>query len=250
MADLEMVAQWIADAGSVVALTGAGISTESGVPDFRGPKGVWTLNPEAEKKAHISHYMSDRDWRIQTWKFRLDHAALKAEPNPGHIALAQLERKGRLHTLITQNIDGLHQKAGSSIERLIEIHGTVHEVMCMNCGERAPMERALARVRAGEEDPPCRTCGGILKSATISFGQQLVPEDVERSEQAAASCDTFLAIGSTLVVYPVAYLPEVALKAGGRLIIFNNEPTAYDRVAHAVFRDGLGEILTRLAAMF
>lgn len=246
---LDTVAKWIRDARSVVALAGAGISTESGIPDFRGPQGVWTLNPEAEKKAHISYYLTDRNVRVQAWRTRLDHPAFKAEPNAGHIALAELERKGHLHTLITQNVDGLHQKAGSSPQRLIEVHGTVLDVMCMNCGERAPMERALERVKAGEEDPPCRTCGGILKSATISFGQPLIPKDLEGSELAAGSCDVFLAVGTSLVVYPVAYLPEIAVRAGARVVIFNQDPTPYDRVADAVFRERLGEILPKLVEL-
>lgn len=245
-ADIAAVAAWIREAKRVVALTGAGISTESGIPDFRGPQGVWTKNPELERKAHISYYLTDRDVRVQSWRLRLESPAFKAEPNAGHIALANLERKERLHALITQNVDGLHLKAGSAPENLIEIHGTIHEVVCMNCGERAPMERALARVKGGEEDPPCRTCGGILKSATISFGQGLVPEDLERSQAAAATCDVFLAVGTSLGVYPAAHLPELARSAGARLAIFNEEATPYDGVADAVFRERLGEILPKL----
>ena len=204
MADAELVtiAGWLRDARQVVVLTGAGISTESGIPDFRGPQGVWTRNPEAEKMATLDYYMNDREIRVRAWKTRTDHEAWSAEPNAGHVALAELERKGKVHTLVTQNVDGLHQMAGSSPDRIVEIHGTMREVMCMSCGERAPMERALARVRAGEEDPPCRTCGGILKSATISFGQQLVTTDLERAYEAATSCDLFLAIGTSLVVLP------------------------------------------------
>lgn len=245
--DLATVADWIRKSYHVVALTGAGISTESGIPDFRGPQGLWTRNPELEKNAHISNYLTDKKVRVQSWKLRLESPAFSAEPNPAHHALVELERKGHLDTLITQNVDGLHLAAGSSPERLIEIHGTIHEVVCMSCGERAPMEKALVRVKAGEEDPPCRTCGGILKSATISFGQALIPEDIERSQLAAAACDLFLAIGSSLVVYPVAYLPEIALRAGARLVVFNEEATPYDHLADAVLRDRLGEILPRLS---
>jgi NAD-dependent deacetylase len=246
--DVEETASWIRDAGRVVVLTGAGISTESGIPDFRGPQGVWTKNPEAEKMATIQYYMGDREIRVRAWRMRIDHEAWKAEPNAGHLALADLERKGKVHTLVTQNVDGLHQAAGSSPERIVEIHGTLREVMCMSCGERAPMERALERVRAGEEDPPCRTCGGILKSATISFGQNLVPEDLERSYIAASSADFFLAVGTSLVVYPVADLPRVALEAGARLVIVNAEETPYDRVAHAVVRERIGEVLPEIVA--
>jgi NAD-dependent deacetylase len=247
--DLPDIAGWLRAARSVVVLTGAGISTESGIPDFRGPNGVWTRDPKAEKLSNIRYYMTDPEVRVASWQARLVHPAWTAEPNAGHRALAELERKGRLDVLVTQNIDGLHQKAGSSPERVIEIHGTVREVMCMLCGERAPMERALERVRAGEADPPCRSCGGILKSATISFGQSLVAEDLARAEKAARNCDVFLALGTTLTVYPVAYLPEVALDAGARLVIVNAEPTPFDGRAEAVLRRNLGDVLPRLVEL-
>jgi len=237
---------WIEGAGRVVALTGAGISTESGIPDFRGPQGLWTRNPEAEKMATIQHYMSDPEVRKRAWRSRLELLAWKAEPNAGHRALVALERRGKLDLLITQNVDGLHQKAGSAPERVVEIHGTLREVMCMACGERAPMERALARVEAGEEDPPCRSCGGILKSATISFGQNLVMEDLRRAEDAAASCDLLLAVGSTLGVYPIAGVVPLARRAGARIVIVNGGPTEMDDLADVVLRGAIGELLPRL----
>ncbi len=243
---IETTAEWLRGARSVVALTGAGISTESGIPDFRGPQGVWTKNPAAEKLSTIQHYMADPDVRVAAWRNRIDSPVWKAEPNAGHNALADLERKSRLQMLVTQNIDGLHQQAGTSPAIVIEIHGNMREVVCMSCDERAPMERALDRVRAGESDPPCRTCGGILKSATISFGQQLVTEDLKRSQQASLSCDVFLAIGTSLGVYPAALLPEHALQAGARLVIINAEPTPFDTYAHAVFHEPIGEILPRI----
>jgi NAD-dependent deacetylase len=246
---LQDVARWVREAGRVVALTGAGISTESGIPDFRGPQGVWTKDPKAERLSTLQAYMSDPDVRKTAWKLRLEHPTWTARPNPGHIALADLEKKQRLHTLVTQNIDGLHLTAGSSEDVVVEIHGTMRDVVCMSCGERAPMDRALARVRAGEEDPECRTCGGILKSATISFGQSLVAEDVARAEQAASGCDVFLAIGTSLVVYPVAYLPQIALSAGARLVIINAEPTPFDGQADAVLREPIGEVLAQLVAL-
>ena len=249
MTDLDLIARWIKDARTVVALTGAGISTESGIPDFRGPDGLWTKNPQAEKLSHIDHYMSDPDIRRLAWRTRLEHPSWTAPPNRGHLALAELERKGYLQTLITQNIDGLHQKAGSPQGSLIEIHGTIFEVMCMSCGERAGMETALARVQAGEDDPACRTCGGILKSATISFGQSLVETDLRKAQQAAATCDVFLAIGTSLGVYPVAYLPQHALRAGARLVIINAEQTPYDSRAHAVVRDPIGATLGDLVTL-
>jgi NAD-dependent deacetylase len=243
-----LVRGWIDAARRVVALTGAGISTESGIPDFRGPQGLWTKNPEAEKQATIQHYVADPEVRRRAWRSRLDSPAWSATPNAGHRALVDLERRGKLDTLITQNVDGLHQAAGSSRERVVEVHGTWREVTCLACGERAPMERALARVRAGEEDPPCRTCGGILKSATISFGQALVPEDIARAQRAARQCDLMLAIGTKLSVWPVAGVVPVARDAGARVVILNAEPTEMDSLADAVLRGAIGEILPRLVA--
>lgn len=230
----------------IVALTGAGISTDSGIPDFRGPQGVWTKNPEAEKLATIQHYVADPEIRKRVWRERLNSPAWTARPNPGHLALVTLERRGVLDTLITQNVDGLHLLAGSSPERVIEIHGRLREVVCLDCGERAPMERALARVRAGEEDPPCRSCGGLLKAATISFGQALVPEDLARAQAAAARCDLMLAVGTTLSVWPIAGVVPIAREAGARVIIVNAGPTAMDSLADAVLRGPISEILPAL----
>jgi NAD-dependent deacetylase len=245
---LRLARAWIREAGKIVALTGAGISTESGIPDFRGPQGVWTKNPEAEKMATLQHYMSDPEVRRRAWQNRLQWLAREPKPNPGHRALVELEELGKLDTIITQNVDGLHQRAGTSPEIVIEIHGTLLEVMCMRCGERTPMERALERVRAGEEDPHCRSCGGILKSATISFGQNLVHEDLVRAQEAAKSCDLMLAIGSSLSVYPIAGVVPVAKRAGARVVIVNAEPTAMDEVADLVLRGAIGELLPRVTA--
>jgi NAD-dependent deacetylase len=243
---LSTVRSWIEAARRLVVLTGAGISTESGIPDFRGPQGVWTRNPEAEKQSTIQHYVADPEVRRRAWRSRLDSPAWAAQPNAGHRALVTLERRGKLDTLITQNIDGLHQAAGSAPERVVEVHGTMREVVCLACGERAAMERALARVRAGEEDPPCRTCGGILKSATISFGQSLVAADIARAERAARQCDLLLAIGTKLSVWPVAGVVPVAKDAGARVVILNAEPTDMDGLADAVLRGSIGEVLPRL----
>ena len=240
---IDTVRGWIDGARRIVVLTGAGISTESGIPDFRGPQGVWTRDPQAEKMATLQHYMADPEVRKRSWQSRLHSPAWTAEPNAGHRALVALERRGILDTLITQNVDGLHQKAGTSPARMVEIHGTMREVVCMDCGERAAMERALARVRAGEEDPPCRSCKGILKSATISFGQSLVQEDLRRAERAAHGCDLMLAVGTTLSVYPIAGVVPVAKDAGARVVIVNAEATAMDDLADAVLRGSIGEIL-------
>src|SRR5438309_1944230 len=243
---IDTVREWIDEAQCLVALTGAGISTDSGIPDFRGPQGVWTKNPEAEKQSTLQNYVADPEVRQRAWQSRLTSPAWKAEPNDGHRAFVTLEKRGKLDTLITQNIDGLHVKAGSSRDRVIEIHGTMHEVVCLACGERAAMERALARVRAGEEDPPCRTCGGILKSATISFGQGLVQEDLHRAQRAASSCDLMLAVGTKLSVYPIAGVVPVAKRAGARVVILNAEPTEMDELADAVLRGSISSLLPRL----
>jgi NAD-dependent deacetylase len=242
----ESVRAWVGEARRVVALTGAGISTDSGIPDFRGPQGLWTKNPKAEKLSDIRYYMSDSEVRRLSWQSRLEHPAWSAQPNAGHAALVELERRGKLHALITQNIDELHQVAGNSADRVIEVHGTMRKVVCMSCGERAPMEKALARVRAGEADPPCRSCGGILKSATISFGQQLVPEVIDRAMRAAAEADLFLSVGTSLQVYPIAGAAQIAKHAGARLVIINAEPTPFDDLADAVFNEPISEVLPKL----
>ena len=241
--DIDLVRRWVASSTRIVALTGAGISTESGIPDFRGPQGVWTTNPKAERLSNIHYYMSDPEVRRLAWQQRLVHPAWQAVPNAGHRALADLERDGRLHALITQNIDGLHQRAGNSPETVIEVHGTVHAYVCMSCGRRGPMQAVLDRVRAGEEDPDCKVCGGILKSATISFGQQLVPDVIARAMRAAAQTELLLAIGSTLQVYPVAGAVPDAKAAGARVVIVNAEPTQFDDLADVVIRRAIGEVL-------
>jgi NAD-dependent deacetylase len=247
---MEEVRRWIREAQRIVTLTGAGISTDSGIPDFRGPQGVWTKNPKAEKLSDIRYYMSDPEVRRLSWQSRLEHPAWSARPNAGHLALVELERRGKLHALITQNIDELHQLAGNSPDKVIEVHGTMRQVVCMGCNERAPMEKVLARVRAGEADPPCRNCGGILKSATISFGQQLVPEVIDRAMQAAAEADLFLSVGTSLQVYPIAGAVQIAKHAGARLVIVNAEPTPFDDIADAVFNEPISEVLPTIVGPF
>ncbi len=248
MTDIDRVRRWVHASQRIVALTGAGISTESGIPDFRGPQGVWTKNPKAEKLSNIHYYMSDPEVRRLAWQQRLVHPAWQAAPNRGHQALGDLERAGRLHALITQNIDGLHQRAGNSPEMVIEVHGTVHEYMCMSCGAHGPMQRVLDRVRAGEDDPPCTDCNGILKSATISFGQALVPEVIDRAMNVSGEADLFLAIGSTLQVFPVAGTVARAKAAGARIVIVNAEPTGFDEAADVVFRERIGDVLPAIVS--
>ena len=246
MEALDRARALLAEARRVVVLTGAGISTDSGIPDFRGPQGVWTKNPGAEKMATLSYYVSDPEVRKRSWRNRLESPAWSAEPNAGHRALVALERQGKLHTLVTQNIDELHQQAGTDPAKVVEIHGTMRHVECLSCGERAPMERALERVRAGEDDPPCRTCGGILKSATISFGQNLVADDLMRAQLAAETCDVLLAVGSSLTVYPAAGMVPIAKESGAALIILNAEPTPFDAIADAVLQGSISEVLPAL----
>ncbi|HTZ09423.1 MAG TPA: Sir2 family NAD-dependent protein deacetylase [Acidimicrobiales bacterium] len=239
----------VARAARVTVLTGAGISTESGIPDFRGPQGVWTKDPGAERRATLQAYLADPEVRRASWRQRLASPTWEAQPNAGHLALVALERRGVLDTLVTQNVDGLHQAAGSDPARVVEIHGTMRQVQCLACGARTPMPEVLERVRAGEDDPACTEparagrCGGILKSATISFGQDLVADDLVRAEAAARRCDVLLAVGSTLSVYPAAGLVPAALGAGAAVVIVNADPTDYDPVAEAVVRGRIGTVL-------
>jgi NAD-dependent deacetylase len=237
------VKSWIDGAQRVVVLTGAGISTDSGIPDFRGPQGLWTKNPMAEKMSNIHYYLADPAVRRASWQNRLSSPAWSARPNAGHKALVSLEHRGRLHALITQNIDELHQIAGNSPARVIEVHGTMRKFMCWGCGMRGPMQAALERVRAGEQDPHCRDCGGILKSDTISFGQQLAPEVIDRAMRVAGEADLFLSIGTSLQVYPIAGTFEVARAAGAKTVILNAQPTPFDDQADAVFPGSISEIL-------
>lgn len=248
MGELELVRGWLEEARRVVVLTGAGISTDSGIPDFRGPEGVWTKDPAAERASDISHYLSDPALRRRAWERRATLPGPAPEPNAGHRALVDLERTGRLHTLVTQNIDGLHVAAGSAADLVVEIHGTSREFVCLECADRGPMTEALARVRGGEVDPACLRCGGLLKSATISFGQSLVAEDLERALRAARTCDVLLAVGSTLAVFPVAEMVPLAAAGGARIAILNGSPTAMDDLADAVLIGSISEVLPELVA--
>ena len=244
---IEAAAQWVEQSRRIVALTGAGISTESGIPDFRGPQGLWTKNPKAEKLSDIRYYMTDPEVRRLAWQQRLVHPAWQAKPNAGHLALVALEQNGKLHTIVTQNIDGLHQAAGNSPGKVVEVHGSIHQVVCMACGWMGPMPETLKRVNAGEDDPGCRSCGGILKSATISFGQALVPEVIDRAMQAARHADLLLVIGTSLNVYPIANMVPLARSSGSKVIILNAQPTAMDELADLVLQGSIGDILPRLA---
>ena len=234
----------IDDADSITVLTGAGISTDSGIPDFRGPNGLWTKDPDAEKASNIQFYVRDPAVRRTNWARRAEGSLwANVEPNNGHRALVELENRNKLHALITQNVDELHQRAGSSPERVIEIHGTTRKAGCLECDYCDDMEVVLDRVRAGEADPPCPQCGGILKSATISFGQNLVAEDLQRAQQAAAACDLYLAVGTSLGVFPINETVKIAHHAGARIVILNGEATPFDSIADVVIHAGISQTL-------
>jgi NAD-dependent deacetylase len=244
----EPLPDWLAQARRIVVLTGAGISTDSGIPDYRGPNGVWTRDPDAEKLVTLSYYVADPDIRRRAWLMRRDLQAGDVAPNAGHRALVDLEQQGRLSALLTQNIDGLHQAAGSDSSRVLELHGTVHEVTCLSCGDRTTMRSTLERVDAGEPDPACLLCGGILKSATISFGQALDADVIDAAAQAVSVCDVLLAVGTSLTVHPAAGLVDLAAASGARVVVVNAEPTPYDGIADLVVREPIGTALPRLVA--
>jgi NAD-dependent deacetylase len=244
------LADLLAGATRVVGFTGAGISTESGIPDFRSPDGVWTRYDASDFT--FGRYVESARVREQSWQMRREFLAEGHAPNAGHRALARLEQAGRSIGVITQNIDGLHQDAGSA--RVVEVHGTAREVMCIGhaprhgtpegCGFRAPVGWALERVDRGDPDPLCPLCAGLVKSATVSFEQVLFPDVVEDALGLAAQADLMLAVGSSLVVYPAAELPVVAVRNGARLVIVNDEPTPYDDLADLVVRGRAGDVLS------
>ncbi|MGW1780106.1 SIR2 family NAD-dependent protein deacylase [Streptomyces sp. NPDC002143] len=230
----------------VAILSGAGVSTDSGIPDYRGPNGVWRKDPEAEKLVTYEYYMGDPEIRRRSWQLRRRNRALTAEPNAAHRAVVDLERSGVPVRVITQNVDGLHQLAGLSARKVLELHGTARQFVCTECHVRGPMEDALARVEAGEPDPPCLECGGILKSATVMFGQRLDPVVLGEAVAITKACQVFVAVGTSLQVQPAAGLAGVAADHGARLIIVNAEPTPYDDLADDVVREPIGTALPKL----
>jgi NAD-dependent deacetylase len=245
--DVENARRWIAASSSIVGFTGAGISTESGIPDFRSPNGYWARN----RVVYFNEFVKSEADRIEYWRQKVENwpGMRDAQPNGGHQAFVELQRQGKLRALITQNIDGLHQRSGVDPTLVYELHGTNAEVSCLTCGDRVPMDDALERVKAGELAPICLHCGGFLKPATISFGQTL-PEDVlQASAEAARTCEIFLAVGSSLVVHPAASLPVIAKRSGARLIIVNRTETPLDDAADLVLRDEIGRILPILVGM-
>ena len=230
----------------VALLSGAGISTDSGIPDYRGPNGLWQRDPEAEKLVTYDYYMSDPEIRRRSWRMRKENQALGAEPNAAHYAVAELEKSGVPVRVVTQNVDGLHQLAGMPARKVLELHGTARQVVCTKCHARGPMEDALARLDAGEDDPACLDCGGILKSATVMFGERLDPVVLGDAVAITKACQVFIAVGSSLQVQPAAGLAGVAADHGARLIIVNAEPTPYDDRADEVIREPIGTALPEL----
>ena len=239
------VARALAESASTITvLTGAGVSTASGIPDFRGPNGLWTKDPQASRMFDIDAYISDRDLRVRAWQNRRDHPAWTAQPNAAHRAIADLEAQGRLRALITQNIDELHQLAGNGTRsQVLEVHGSLRRTVCLDCADRQPMTRTLERLQHGEEDPECLACGGMLKSDTISFGQSLDAAVLDAAMRAARECEVFIAAGTSLQVNPVVSLVPMAWQAGARVIICNADPTPFDDIAEAIVREPLEECL-------
>ncbi len=237
-----------AAASRICVLTGAGISTDSGIPDFRGPNGLWTQNASAARYLDFAAYRHDPALRVESWQRRAAHPAFAAEPNQAHRALGELHQAGRLPVVITQNIDGLHQRAGVPADAVIELHGSVHGTECLDCGERGEMADAIARVRAGEADPPCADCGGVLKSATVFFGQPLDGRALDAAVEATRSCDLFIAIGTSLTVTPAADLVPLAARSGAAVAIVNAQPTPYDALADVVVREPIGTAIPAIVA--
>ncbi|MEU6997269.1 Sir2 family NAD-dependent protein deacetylase [Nonomuraea sp. NPDC046570] len=230
----------------ITVLTGAGISTESGIPDYRGAAGLWRADPDYQKLVTIDYYLADPDIRRRSWEFRRASPAWSAEPNPAHLALAASQQTGEVDRLITQNVDGLHQKAGSG--EVLELHGNMFGVVCVGCAARSTLREALDRIDAGEADPACLECGGILKTTTVMFGEALDHDIVTEAVRAARQSEVFVAVGTSLQVQPAASLAAMAAGAGARLVIVNADPTPYDDLAAEVIRDPIGVAVPRLLA--
>ena len=246
---LQQAKDLIDQASKITVLTGAGISTDSGIPDFRGPNGIWTKNPEAEKASNIHYYMGDPEIRKRNWALRSSGELWpNVVPNEGHSALVHLEKRGLLQMLVTQNVDGIHQMAGNDPKRVVEIHGTVKEAMCLECDWRDDIEVVLQRVREGDVDPHC-SCGGLLKSATVSFGQNLFPGDIDRMVDASLSCDLLLAVGTSLQVFPVAEMLPTAVNNGAKALIVNGESTVMDQLAEIVVKGEISKVLPEIVSL-
>ncbi len=238
---IQTVVQMIVAADKVAVFTGAGVSTESGIPDFRSPDGIWArYDPE---DFTIQRFVASKAARIRNWQLRQELVSAGYQPNPAHYCISELERMGKLSCVITQNIDGLHHQAGNSEDKIIELHGTIKFAKCLNCCDRLPLVEVLSRIAQGEEDPHCKRCGGLLKAATVSFGEAMPVDAMERAHQCSRECDLFIVIGSSLVVFPAASMPLVAKRAGAKLVIINYTPTEMDREADVVVHAKAGDTM-------
>ncbi len=245
--DIAVVADWIRQSKAVAGFTGAGISTGSGIPDFRSPDGIWARN----RTVMFEEFLANREDRIEYWrqKAAIWPAIRAAMPNAGHRFFTRLADDGRLLGLITQNIDGLHEKAGLDPKKIIRLHGWMNEAVCLSCQQAISMDEACQRVKKGDRAPLCESCDGLLKPATISFGQTLKPEDLQRAAALSAKCDLFIAAGSSLVVQPAAGFPAMAKQKGARLVIVNNATTPLDRLADAVIRDDISAVFGEITGL-
>lgn len=252
MSQIDAAANMIVQSKRLVVFTGAGMSTESGISDFRSPGGVWSRFDPNELT--FQKFLASEESREKYWEFSTSSwgEMAAAQPNPGHQAIAELDSIGKLDCIITQNIDGLHQRSGIPEEKVIELHGTARWVSCLECGKRYPREQIQDRLRGGIKVPWCDSCGGIMKPATISFGQAMPERETHQAETRAAACDLFLVAGSSLVVYPAAQMPLIAKESGARLIIINLTPTPHDPYADIVIHDktspALSQIVERVKA--
>jgi NAD-dependent deacetylase len=247
MGDIERLHDMIASAKRIVAFTGAGISTESGIPDFRSPGGIWTKY----QPIYFDDFMSSEEMRRESWrrKFATDETMKKAEPNAGHRALAKLVEQGRMTAIITQNIDGLHQRSGVPESRIIELHGNSTYASCLDCGHRHELEPIKKAFLGKGTLPVCEKCDGIVKTATISFGQAMPEIQMARAQDETMACDLFMVLGSSLVVYPAAGFPRVAKRKGARLVIVNRDPTDQDADADLVVHAEIGPTLSRVVGV-
>ncbi len=242
---IDEVAELIVNSKSVVVFTGAGVSTESGIPDFRSPGGIWTkVDPE---DFTYQKFLADPEARKRTWRmFSMFRMIGLVQPNPAHYAIAELEKLGKLDCVITQNVDGLHQKAGVPEEKVIELHGTLKWVKCLGCGKRYPVEEIAERIEQGVEEPVCDDCGGMLKSATISFGEPMPVKETKEAERHSRGCDLMIVIGSSLAVFPAAWMPVYAKESGAKLVIINVGDTPIDRYADVRISEVAGQVMSKV----
>lgn len=244
--DRTLLRRWIEESERIVAFTGAGISTESGIPDFRSPGGIWSKM----KPIQFQDYVSSAAARREAWRRKLEGMGMRgARPNRGHQALARLFERGKLHTVITQNVDGLHQASGVPGENVVELHGNATYAKCLSCDKRYELEPLLEQFRRTEEGPTCEDCGGYIKSATISFGQAMPIDEMTRAQASTEDCDLFIVLGSSLVVYPAAGFPTIAKRLGARLVIVNREPTEQDPIADLVIHDEIGPTMAAVTGL-